>query len=175
MSEIEVSVVMPCLNEEKTLGECIDVALKTMSRECIRGEVVVSDNGSTDRSVAVARAHGANVVHAPRPGYGNAVNCGMRAAQGKYLVMADSDGSYDFTDVPKFIAPLRQGVDFAMGSRIKGEIHPGAMPFLNRRLGTPVLTFLSNLFFKTGISDVNCGMRALTRETFERLDLKAGG
>ena len=175
MGEFEVSVVMPCLNEEKTLGECIDIARRTMEQANIKGEIVVSDNGSTDQSVKIAAAHGARIVHAAKKGYGNALICGMRASKGKFLVMADPDCSYDFTDIPKFIEPLRTGADFSMGSRLKGEVHPGAMPFLNRHLGTPVLSFIANLFFKTGMSDVNCGMRALTKETFNKLKLRAGG
>ena len=175
MEPLEVSVVIPCLNEEKTLPAVIDIALNAMRKAGITGEVIVSDNGSTDQSVEVAASHGARVVHAARKGYGNAIISGMRAARGKFLVMGDADGSYDFNDIPQFIAPLRAGADFVMGSRLKGTIHPGAMPFLNRYLGTPVLTFLINLFFGPGISDVNCGMRSLTKKAFDSLHLRAGG
>jgi glycosyltransferase involved in cell wall biosynthesis len=175
MSEFEVTVVMPCLDEEKTLGECIDIAKATMEKNNIHGEVLVSDNGSTDQSIQIATEHGARVVHAPKRGYGNALMFGMRAAKGKFLVMADPDCSYDFTDIPKFIEPLRNGADFAMGSRLKGKVHPGAMPFLNRHLGTPALSFIANLFFKTRMSDVNCGMRGLRKETFDKLKLRASG
>jgi glycosyltransferase involved in cell wall biosynthesis len=175
MNEIEVSVVMPCLNEERTLPACIETAKRAMSENNISGEILVSDNGSTDQSVKVATEHGARVVHASNKGYGNALKCGMRAAKGKFLVMADPDGSYDFNDIPKFIAPLRGGADFVMGSRIKGTIHPGAMPFLNRNLGTPALTFIANLFFGSRITDINCGMRSLTKKAFEKMNLRAGG
>jgi glycosyltransferase involved in cell wall biosynthesis len=175
MSELELSVVIPCLNEEKTLPDCIAIAKNAMRKAGINGEVVISDNGSTDKSVKVAQENGARVVHAARKGYGNAIISGMRGAKGKFLIMGDADGSYDFNDIPKFIAPLREGADFVMGSRIKGTIHQGAMPFLNRHLGTPVLTSLINLFFKSKISDVNCGLRALTKKAFDRLNLKAGG
>jgi glycosyltransferase involved in cell wall biosynthesis len=175
MSELELSVVIPCLNEEKTLPHCIAIAKNAMHKAGINGEVVISDNGSTDRSVEIAQENGARVVHAARKGYGNAIISGMRGAKGKFLIMGDADGSYDFNDIPKFIGPLREGADFVMGSRIKGTIHPGAMPFLNRHLGTPVLTSLINLFFKSKISDVNCGLRALTKKAFDRLNLKAGG
>jgi glycosyltransferase involved in cell wall biosynthesis len=175
VEHFELSVVIPCLNEEKTLPDCIEIAKKAMLKANISGEVIVSDNGSTDRSVQIAIAHGARVVHATKKGYGNALIHGMQAAQGKFLIMADADGSYDFNDIPKFVSPLREGADFVMGSRIKGNIHAGAMPFLNRYLGTPVLTFLINLFFKTAISDVNCGMRALTKKAFNLLNLKSGG
>jgi glycosyltransferase involved in cell wall biosynthesis len=175
VQSIEVSVIIPCLNEEKTLAACIETAKNAMLKARISGEVIVSDNGSTDQSVAVAIENGARVVHAARKGYGNAVLCGMRAAQGKFLIMGDADGSYDFNDIPKFISSLRQGADIVMGSRLKGTIHPGAMPFFNRHLGTPVLTFLINLFFKSKISDVNCGLRALTQKAFDRLQLKAAG
>lgn len=175
MSELELSVVIPCLNEEKTLPDCIAIAKNTMRKAGINGEVVISDNGSTDRSVKIAQENGARVVYAAKKGYGNAIISGMRGARGIFLIMGDADGSYDFNDIPKFIAPLREGADFVMGSRIKGTIHPGAMPFLNRHLGTPVLTSLINLFFKSKISDVNCGLRALTKKAFDRLNLKAGG
>lgn len=175
MEAIEVSVIIPCLNEEKTVARCIEIARNAMQRAGIPGEVVISDNGSTDQSVAIANQNGARVVHAARKGYGNALICGMRAAQGKYLVMGDADGSYDFNDIPKFISALKDGADFVIGSRLNGTIHPGAMPFLNRYLGTPVLTGLINLFFKTRISDVNCGLRALTKKAFDSLRLKAGG
>ena len=175
MNELEVSVVIPCLNEESTLPTCIETARNAMSRAGIEGEVVVSDNGSTDQSREVAKNYGARVVNAAKKGYGHAIISGMRAARGKFLVMGDADGSYDFNEIPKFIEPLRNGTDFVMGSRIRGTIHSGAMPFLNRYLGTPVLTFLINLFFKAGISDVNCGLRALTKVAFDRLHLRAGG
>ncbi len=175
MEPIELSVIIPCLNEEKSLPTCIKIAKSAMRKARISGDVVVSDNGSTDQSVEVATSHGARVVHATRKGYGNAIIGGMRAAQGTYLIMGDADGSYDFNDIPKFISPLRDGADFVMGSRLKGTIHPGAMPFFNRYLGTPVLTFLINLFFGPKISDVNCGLRALTKEAFDSLHLRAGG
>ena len=175
MEEVEVSVVIPCLNEEKTLPACIETAKSAMHKAGILGEIVVSDNGSTDQSVEIAIAHGARVVNATRKGYGNAIICGMRASKGKFLIMGDADGSYDFNDIPKFISPLREGADFVMGSRLRGTIYPGAMPFLNRYLGTPALTAIANLFFKTGISDINCGMRGLTKEAFNRLNMRAGG
>ena len=175
MEAIEVSVIIPCLNEEKTVARCIEIAQNAMQRAGIPGEVVISDNGSTDQSVAIANKNGARVVHAARKGYGNALICGMRAAQGKYLVMGDADSSYDFNDIPKFISALKDGADFVIGSRLNGTIHPGSMPFLNRYLGTPVLTGLINLFFKARISDVNCGLRALTKTAFDSLRLKAGG
>lgn len=175
MEEFEVSVIIPCLNEEKTLLSCIETAKQAFLKAHISGEVIVSDNGSTDQSVMVATTHGARVVHTTRKGYGNAIIGGMRASRGKFLVMADADGSYDFKDIPKFIVPLREGAEFVIGSRIKGTIYPGAMPFLNRYLGTPVLTFLINLFFGSTISDINCGMRALSKEAFNRLNLRAGG
>lgn len=175
MGEIEVSVVIPCLNEEKTLPACIRTARSALVEAGITGEIIVADNGSTDQSARVADVHGARVVHATRKGYGNAVICGMCASRGKFMIMADADGSYDFNDIPKFVFSLREGADFVIGSRIKGTIHPGAMPFLNRYLGTPVLTFLINLFFRPKISDVNCGMRALSKRAFDSMNLRAGG
>jgi glycosyltransferase involved in cell wall biosynthesis len=175
VEQFELSVIIPCLNEEKSLPECIEIAKGAMLKANILGEIIVSDNGSTDQSVQVAIAHGARVVHTVKKGYGNALIGGMHAAQGKFLIMADADGSYDFSDIPKFVARLRAGADFVIGSRIRGTIHPGAMPFLNRYLGTPVLTFLTNLFFGSSISDINCGLRALTREAFSKINLRAGG
>jgi glycosyltransferase involved in cell wall biosynthesis len=171
----EISLVMPCLNEEETLGICLGKARDTIQKLGLDAEMVVADNGSTDRSVEIAESYGARVVHQSLKGYGNAYQAGFAAAQGKYLVMGDSDDSYDWTDVGRFIEPLRRGNDMVMGTRIKGTIEPGAMPFLHRYLGTPVLTAVLNLLFRTGVSDVNCGMRSFTREAYDRMHLRASG
>ena len=175
MSEIEVSVVMPCLNEASTVGICVGKALKTMDELGIKGEVVVSDNGSIDDSVSIAEKAGARVVHQSAKGYGNAYLKGFAEAKGKYIVMGDADDSYDFTDLKRFIEPLRQGFDMVMGTRIKGEIIPGAMPFLHKYLGVPVLTWMLNLLFKSGISDAHCGMRSFTKEAYEKMRLQTAG
>jgi len=171
----EVSVVMPCLNEELTLPICIRKANETIQKLGLDAEVVIADNGSTDRSVEIAESMGARVVHQPLKGYGNAYMAGFSGARGKYIVMGDSDDSYDFTDIGRFIEPLRQGYDFVMGTRLKGKIEPGAMPFLHRWLGNPVLTFILNTLFRTGISDSHCGMRSFTKEAYERMHLRTTG
>lgn len=171
----EFSIVIPCLNEEKTLQLVIQKALSTFQRLGIRGEVVVSDNGSTDDSVKVTQQAGARVIHCPSKGYGNALIAGFGGAYGKYMIMGDADDSYNFEEIDGFIDRLRDGYDLVMGTRLKGHIQEGAMPFLHRYLGTPVLTFLLNLFFGTKISDCNCGMRGITKKAFESLQLESAG
>ena len=172
---LELSVVIPCLNEAKTIANCIGRARAAMDREGISGEVVVSDNGSTDGSVEVAEAAGARVVRCPVKGYGAALQWGFAAAQGHLLLMGDADESYDFGQLGLFVARLRQGADFVMGSRLRGTIDPGAMPTLNRHLGTPVLTWILNRLFATQISDCNCGLRGLSREAYLRIGAVAPG
>jgi glycosyltransferase involved in cell wall biosynthesis len=175
MAELELSVVIPALNEERTIAHCVEKALKAVAASGAPGEVVVADNGSTDRTRAVAEGLGARVVAVDGKGYGKALRGGFSAAKGKYLLMGDADGSYDFEQAPRYLEKLRQGQDFVVGNRFKGEIEPGAMPFLNRHLGTPVLTTIMNLLFRTGLGDMNCGMRGLTKSAFERMGLKADG
>jgi len=170
-----VSVVMPCLNEQETLDTCIQKARCTLEALGIQGEVVIADNGSTDDSVKIAEQLGARVVHQPLRGYGAAYIAGIAAARGKYIIMGDSDDTYDFTDLERFITPLRDGYDFVMGSRLKGEILPGAMPKLHRYLGNPILTRILNLLFRAGVSDAHCGMRAFTREAYQQMELQTTG
>lgn len=172
---VELSVVMPCLNEEKTIGICITKAKETIDKLGIQGEIVISDNGSTDRSIELAESLGARVVHQPRKGYGNAYIKGLSEAKGKYIIMADSDDTYDFTDLERFITPLRNGYEMVMGSRLKGKIMPKAMPFMHRYIGNPLLSGFLNLLFKTGISDAHCGMRSFTRDAFNRMNLETAG
>ncbi len=172
---ILVSVVMPCLNEEETLGTCIQKAQNTLEALGIQGEVVVADNGSTDASVAIAERLGARVVHQPLRGYGAAYLAGIAAAEGQYIVIGDSDDTYDFTDLERFITPLRNGCDFVIGNRLKGEILPGAMPKLHRYLGNPVLTGILNVLFRSGVSDAHCGMRSFTREAYQQMELQTTG
>jgi len=174
-TNIEFSIVIPCLNEEKTLAIVIKKALVSFEQLKIKGEIVVSDNGSTDDSVKIAEELGARVIHCPEKGYGNALKCGFSGAYGKYLIHGDADDSYDFSKIDGFIQYLRKGYDMVIGTRIKGRIEKGAMPFLHRYLGTPVLTFILNLFFGTRISDCNCGMRGLTKKAFEKMALTSGG
>lgn len=175
MNTKELSIVIPCLNEEKTLPIVIRKCLESFSRLKIDGEVIVSDNGSTDNSVKIATENGARVVHCPEKGYGNALICGFNNAYGKYLIMGDADDSYNFLEIDNFIKYLREGNEIVMGTRLKGKIEKGAMPFIHRYLGTPILTFILNLFFGTRISDCNCGMRGLTKEAFNKLDLHSSG
>jgi hypothetical protein len=171
----EVSVVMPCLNEEATVGACVRQALAAMARSGLSGEVVVADNGSTDASAEVAAAAGACVVAAPARGYGAAYSAGLAAAHGRYLVLGDADGTYDFAAVPDFVRLLRDGNDLVLGSRFAGRILPGAMPWLHRYVGNPVLTGILGVFFGRRVSDAHCGMRAITREANERLRLRTTG
>jgi glycosyltransferase involved in cell wall biosynthesis len=174
-NEIEVSVVMPCLNEEDMIGICIEKAKKAFKEHDIKGEIIVSDNGSKDKSVEVALNSGAKVVHQPLRGYGNAYIKGIESARGKYIVMGDADNTYDFSEIHKFIEPLKKGADMVMGSRLKGKIHKGAMPFLHRYIGNPVLSGILNLMFKAKVSDAHCGMRSFKKEVFYRLRLKTPG
>jgi hypothetical protein len=173
-SKIDVTIVMPCLNEAEWLPACIangKEALGAMRRELgLTGEIVVADNGSLDGSQLIARALGVRVVEVARRGYGAALVGGLRSANGTYLVMGDADGSYDFRESVAMVRRLIEGADLCVGSRFKGRIEPGAMPWKNRYLGNPGLTFMLNLFFRTGVSDAHCGLRALTKSCFERLD-----
>ena len=175
IEEIEVSVVMPCLNEEATIGACIEKAQQTLKEMEIRGEVIVADNGSTDGSVAIAQSLGARVVHQPIRGYGAAYQAGIAAARGQYIVMGDSDDTYDFTDLERFITPLCNGYDLVMGSRFTGEIRPGAMSWSHRYIGNPILSGILRWLFHTAISDAHCGMRALTREAYNKMQLQTSG
>jgi len=170
-----VSVVLPCLNEATTVGGCVREALAGLRALGRDGEVVVVDNGSTDASAAAASAAGARVVHERRKGYGSALGRGMREARGDVVVLGDADGSYRFDRLGPLVHAIEAGADLAMGTRLRGTIEPGAMPFLNRRLGTPLLTALVNLFFRTRISDVNSGQRALRGDVARSLDLNAAG
>lgn len=172
---LEVSVVIPCLNEAKSLAFCIDKAMHALRAAELPGEVVVADNGSTDGSVHIAESCGARVVHVAERGYGAALRAGIAASRGGYVVMGDADDSYDFTVVPQFVAKLREGCDLVMGNRFRGGIRAGAMPPLHRYLGNPGLTTLINLFFRTGIGDGYCGMRGFKRELFDKLDLRSAG
>ena len=169
-----VSLVIPCLNEAETIGECVRRATGVLAANEIRGEVIVADNGSGDGSAALAQAAGAKVVHEPRRGYGSAYLAGFTAAQGQYIVMADADLTYDFDDVPRFVEQLEDGGEFVIGDRMD-NIHPGAMPWLHRYVGNPILSGILNLLFRTGVKDAHCGMRALRRDILPVLDLRATG
>lgn len=172
---LELSVVMPCLNEERTVGVCVRKALDTMREVGIEGEVVVVDNGSTDRSVETAQNAGARVVDQPLRGYGNALRKGFEEARGRFLIMADCDDSYDLTDLKRFVDRLRSGADLVMGNRLAGEIKPGAMPWHHRWIGNPVLSRFLNLLFRTGVGDSHCGMRGFSKEAFRQMHLQMPG
>jgi glycosyltransferase involved in cell wall biosynthesis len=169
-----VSVVIPCLNEAASIEKCVALAREVLDRNDIAGEVVVADNGSSDGSADIAAKAGARVVHESRRGYGSAYLAGFRAARGKYIVMADADLTYDFNDIPRFLRELDAGAELVMGDRMD-NIKPGAMPWLHRYVGNPILTGILNLFFRTGVNDAHCGMRALRRDILPRLDLRTTG
>ena len=172
---IELSIVMPCLNEAETLGACIRKAQRYLAANGIAGEVVVADNGSTDGSAAIARSLGARVVLVETKGYGSAVIGGIEAARGRFVVMGDADDSYDFSDLSRFVDALRQGYDLVMGNRFKGTIMPGAMPPLHRYLGTPVLSAIGRVFFGSPVGDFQCGLRGLRRTSAAAMDLRTTG
>jgi len=172
---VDVSVVIPCLNEANSLGTCIEKAQKAFADAGLRGEVVIADNGSTDGSVEIAKKAGARVVPVAQRGYGSALKAGIRAARGAFIVMGDADDSYDFSEVPRFVEEWRKGNEVVMGNRFEGEIKPGAMPWHHKYIGNPGLTALLNVLFRTGIGDSHCGMRGFTREVFERMDLRSSG
>ncbi|MDL4815644.1 glycosyltransferase family 2 protein [Actinomadura opuntiae] len=172
---MELSVVMPCLNEAETVETCVRKTIGFFEDSGIDGEVVIADNGSTDGSQQLARDAGARVVPVIDKGYGNALMGGIRAARGKYVAMGDADDSYDFTTLGPFLDELRDGADLVMGNRFKGGIAPGAMPPLHRYLGNPVLSFVGRLFFGSKIGDFHCGLRAFDKEAILRLGLQTGG
>jgi len=175
LQKVEVSVVIPCLNEANSLAYCVDKAVTAFRNAGLSGEVVVADNGSTDGSIQIAEEHGARVVHVRERGYGAALRTGIAAARGPIIIMGDADDSYDFTDVPRFVEKLREGYDVVMGNRFRGGIQPGAMPKLHKYFGNPGLTALLNLFFHVGIGDSYCGMRGFTRALYDKLDVRSSG
>jgi hypothetical protein len=173
-SEPLVSVVIPCLNEAAHIERCVMLAHEALAEGDLQGEVVVADNGSEDGSGALAESAGARVVREPRRGYGSAYLAGLAVARGKYLVMLDADLTYDFKEIPRFVTELEKGADLVIGDRM-GNIEPGAMHWLHRYVGNPLLTGVLNLFFRTGVKDAHCGMRAVRREALPRLDLRTTG
>ncbi|HEY3759885.1 MAG TPA: glycosyltransferase family 2 protein [Solirubrobacteraceae bacterium] len=173
-SALLVSVVIPCLNEAQNIEQCVTAALEALARVDGAGEVVVADNGSEDGSAELAERAGARVVHEQRRGYGSAYLAGFAASRGRYIVMVDADLTYDFKEIPRFVAELEAGAEMVIGDRMD-NIQPGAMPWLHRYIGNPLLTGLLNLLFRTGINDAHCGMRAVRRDALERLDLRTTG
>ena len=175
MSTKKISAVMPCLNEEETIGICIEKAFRCFQEIGIDGEVVVSDNGSTDQSVKIAEKLGAKVVHQKIKGYGAALMAGIEAADGNIIIMADSDDSYDWLAMKPFIEKIEEGYDLVMGNRFKGSILPGAMPLLHRYIGNPILSGISGIFYNVPVGDFHCGMRAFTQEAYEKMNLQTEG
>ncbi len=174
-NNLEVSVVLPCLNEEETVGICINKIKDIFSREGISGEIIVVDNGSTDRSKQICESQGARVFSEQVRGYGAAYLRGLKEVRAKYIIIADSDNTYDFYDIPKFLECLRKGSDFVMGSRFKGKMQKGAMSWTHRYIGNPILSGLTRLFFWTRLSDIHCGMRAFTTDAYKLMGLRTTG
>ncbi len=173
--EIELSVVMPCLNEARTVAICIAKAKGFFERYQVRGEVVIGDNGSSDGSQQLAEEAGARVAQVSQKGYGNALMGGFRAAKGRYIIMGDADDSYDFSSLEGFLEKLREGYQLVMGNRFRGGIDPGAMPLHHRYLGNPVLTGIGRLFFRSSCGDFHCGLRGFHRDILTQLDLRTTG
>ncbi|EEF59572.1 glycosyltransferase family 2 protein [Pedosphaera parvula] len=176
--QFELTILMPCLNEAETLAACIKKAKVGIERAGVKGEILIADNGSKDGSIEIAEKLGARVVHVKPKGYGNALRYGIEAALGKWIIMGDSDDSYDFSDINGFVEKLRGGDDLVMGCRLPkggGTIMPGAMPWKNRWLGNPSLSFLGQLFFRSPAQDFHCGLRAFSKEAYDRMDLKTTG
>jgi glycosyltransferase involved in cell wall biosynthesis len=169
-----VSVVIPCLNEAENIEQCVAEALRVLEENGISGEVIVADNGSDDGSAKLAGAAGAIVVHEPRRGYGRAYLAGFAAARGEYIVMVDADLTYDFQEIPRFVSELTAGAELVMGNRME-NIQPGAMPWMNRYIGNPMLSGFLKLLYRTPVQDAHCGMRAIRRDALERLDLRSKG
>ena len=172
---LELTIVLPCLNEAETVGTCVAKAVKWLRESGVAGEVIVADNGSTDDSPELAREAGARVVTVRRKGYGNALLRGIRASRSTYVLMADADDSYDLENLSPFLEQLRAGCDLVMGNRFAGGIEPGAMPWLHRRIGNPVLSFIGRFFFKCPAHDFHCGLRGFTKVAFERMELQTTG
>jgi hypothetical protein len=172
---VDVSVVIPCLNEANSIAFCVEKAIKAFRTAGLRGEVVVADNGSTDGSIEISEKLGARVIRVPQHGYGAALRAGITAAGGEFIVMGDADDSYDFYELPRFVEMWRKGFDVVMGNRFRGEIKPGAMPWHHKYIGNPGLTTMLNLFFHAGIGDSHCGMRGFTRAIYDRMDLRSTG
>lgn len=174
-AELDVSVVIPCLNEANSLAFCIEKAMTAFRKSGLRGEVIVADNGSTDGSIEIAQFNGATVLRVPERGYGAALKAGISCSRGHYVIMGDADDSYDFSEVPNFVAELRRGYELVMGNRFKGDIKPGAMPPLHQYFGNPGLSWLVNFLFGAGVGDSYCGMRGFSRALYHRLDLRSSG
>lgn len=172
---VEFTILMPCLNEEKTVEECIVQARRGAEKLGLSYEILIADNGSDDNSREIAEAHGARVAIVPEKGYGSALISGIKAARGRYIIMGDCDLSYDFTNLDGFVSCLREGADLVMGNRFKGNIEKGAMPFMHRYFGVPLLSFIGRVRYKTDVGDFHCGIRAFDREKALALGLSCTG
>jgi len=175
---IELTIVMPCLNEAETLARCIEKARLGIQRSGVRGEILIADNGSKDNSVQIAEKLGAQVVHVKKEGYGSALRGGIQAASGKWILMGDADDSYDFSEADRFVKRFQEGFELVMGCRLPvggGKIWPGAMPWKNRWIGNPILSFIGRFFFKCPVHDFHCGLRGFTKSAFGKMDLKTTG
>ena len=175
LSVVELSIVMPCLNEAETLARCINKAMRFLEESGVAGEIVIGDNGSTDGSIEIAEQNGARVVDVPIRGYGAAVYHAAVAAKGRYVIMGDADDSYDFSALAPLVAKLREGYDVVMGNRFLGGIRPGAMPWKNRYIGNPILSSIGRLFFRCPARDFHCGLRGFSAAAFRRMDLRTTG
>lgn len=172
---MELTILMPCLDEEKTIGLCIDEARSFLDRRRIDGEILIVDNGSTDASAAIAREHGARIITVPEKGYGNALRAGISAANGQYIIMGDCDYSYDFEKLDSFLKLLREDNDLVVGNRMNADMEPGAMPFWHRYVGVPFLSWLGRRIYKVNVRDFHCGLRAFKRESAVKLTFSGGG
>lgn len=171
----ELTILMPCLNEARTVGRCIEKAQTFLLQAQVNGEILIADNGSTDGSQEIAQNMGARVVNIRQRGYGSAIRCGIDAAQGKYIIMGDADDSYEFYDLMPFLSKLREGYDLVMGNRFLGGIKPGAMPPLHQYIGNPILSGIGQLFFRTSVKDFHCGLRGFSKQAAKKMDLHTTG
>lgn len=174
-TSLELSIIMPCLNEADSLERCLHKAFSFLQENAIDGEVILADNGSTDGSQKIALQNNAVLVEEPEKGYGNAIAAGIKASKGKYLIIGDADDSYDFSNLMPFLTLLRQGKQLVIGNRFKGGIEKGAMPFLHQYLGNPVLSFIGRSFFHVRVGDFNCGLRGIARDSYDQIDLRTTG
>jgi glycosyltransferase involved in cell wall biosynthesis len=174
-ADLDVTVVMPCLNEAAAVAQCVAETMSAMGRAGLTGEVIVVDNGSTDGSAQLAASLGARVVHEASRGYGNACRRGLAEARGRFLVLGDADGTYDFTGLPEFIDPLRNGADMVLGNRLNDAMEGGAMPWLHRHVGNPFLTWVLNTLFSSRIEDAHCGLRSIKVGAYRKLALTSSG
>ena len=172
---MELTILMPCLNEEQTLVTCINKAKTFLQQNNINGEILIADNGSTDNSKTLALQNGARVIEVSEKGYGSALINGCNEAKGKYVIMGDSDDSYDFLNLMPFVTKLREGYDLVMGNRFKGGIEKGAMPFLHRYIGNPILSFIGRILYHSKIKDFHCGLRGYNKESIQSLNLHTLG